>query len=260
MHAISRPDNDISFEGQPLGRRVPIPRPVKQKIDALAQEACFSALAHSNEYTPLARVYGNTYYVRGPDNLSLYVFDREAPYGYSVYFFILFDSVDARLTGRPASIYGKWSRDSGGMLRRPFVTFGQGPDGGHPELVVQEQSHNGTVYNAAVRHYYGIEADLSLLPVLALEERSYQDVPPRDTWVTRTVQYVSPDTLVIATFLTVPGAGPQKVGEVFLKRNATFGYRVAGRRVVDKQYECCLVTDSGEPDDNFLLAGYTFWY
>jgi len=45
-----------------------------------------------------------------------------------------------------------------------------------------------------------------------------------------------------------------------LIKNATFGYHVARRRVVDKAYECCLVTDTGESDDKFLLAGYTFWY
>jgi hypothetical protein len=260
IDAIARTDNDISFGEHPLGRPVPIPRAVKDKIDALAREPCFGARAHSDESRPLGEFYGNTFYVRGPDNLSLYVFDRQALYGYSVYFFILFDSATARLTSRPASIYGKWAQDSGDILQRPFVTFEDLDHDAQLELVVRERSHNGTVYNAAVRHYYRIGSDLALFPMLALEEKSYQDVAPRDTWLTRTVRYVSLDTLLLAAFVTVPGAGPRKVGEVFLAKNKTFGYHIAERRVVDKKYECCLVTDSGEPDNSFLLDGYTFWY
>ena len=126
-----------------------------------------------------------------------------------------------RLTPRPPAIYAKWARDDDDACHRPFVAFEDLDHDGQPELVVRERTHNGTSYNGCVRHYYRIGQDLSLDPILAVEERSLQDVRTPDTWLVRRIRFVSRDSLVMTTVLQVPGQAEREVGELLLSKHPT---------------------------------------
>jgi len=264
MTAVARSDNDISFSTLD-GRRVAIPLPVQRKIDALAVEACFRLRAYSNDTLELARFYTGAFVIFGPDSLAVYVFDRGDEFGNGTYFFILIDPTKSRLTPAPVAIFAKWASDNDDACQRPFVTFEDLDHDGRPELVVRERTHNGTSYNACVRHYYQIGTDLSLWPILAVEERSLQDVSTANTWLLRRVRYISPDSLSIATFLSVPGQSDRQVGEVVVTKHPTAvyhttNYRLVDTHVLDPKYRDALVTDSPAHDENFLLTGRTLWY
>jgi hypothetical protein len=145
-------------------------------------------------------------------------------------------------------------------LRRPLVSFEDLDHDGHSEVIMQEWSHNGTAYNAAVQHYFSIDTDLQLWPALALETRSYLDIPPRDTWVVRTIRSMGHDTLAIHASLLLPDGKQRAIGEAVLIRNQTYGYHVGARRILEGKYGWALITTSGENEDSFVLEGYTFRY
>ena len=265
LQATVRPDNDISFSNN-SGTHGGIPPAVKRKMDALAVIDCFNNIAYSND-PPLSldRFYGRAFAVRGPDSSALYVFDLTGRLGYEVYYFILFDPATQRVTPRPAAIFAKWARDDDDACHRPFVTFEDLDHDGHPELVVRERTHNGTSYNACVRHYYRIDSDLGLDPILAVEERSWQDVKTPNTWLGRRIQFVSRDSLVLATYLQLPGHPEREVGELLVSKHPTERlhttvYYIAHTRIIDPEYRDALLTDSPSHDSNFIFTGGVLWY
>lgn len=264
LQAVQRSDNDVSFSTHE-GPRVTIPALVQDKIRALAAEACFQTRAYSTDTLPLSWFYAGAFVLRSPDGSRVYVFNRTNELGFDTFFFILFDSATNRLTPTPVAIYAKWARDEDEICQRPFVTFEDLDRDGQLELVVREVTHNGTSYNACVRHYYRVGRDLSLGDMFAVEERSLQDGPTAETWLLRRVRFLSPDSLLIATILSVPGQQERKIGEVVLTRHATAryhttNYRVESTHILDRRYSHSLITDSGEPDESFTLTGRTLWY
>jgi len=264
IKAVARPDNDISFSTQ-TGSSIQVPAPVQDKINALAAEACFEVRAYSTDSLPLASFYGVTFVVSSPDDFQVFAFSRPQVFASSV-FFILYDTPTHRLTPTPVEIYAKWAHDDDGVCERPFVTFEDLDHDGRKELVIRERTHNGTSYNACVRHYYRVGSDLSLFPMLAVEERSLQDfLGVNNAWLLRRVRFVSRDSLTVVTILSTPGHPERKVGEVLLSRHATAhyagcAYQLTDTRVVDPKFQQALITDSPAHDENFILTGKTLWY
>jgi len=261
--AIARADQDIAFSSLG-GPREEIPAPVKQKIDALASTECFHVRAFGIDSIPLERVYGKVFRVPSPNGLSLYAFER-ITWDAAIYFFMLFDSTTHRLTASPVGIYSQFASDDGRICARPFVSFEDLDRDGQPELVVRERAHNGSSYNACVRHYYRIGRDLSLFPLLAVEERSLQDVPTEDTWLLRRVSFVSRDSLILTTYLSIPSQPKRKVGELLLSKHPTphlitTVYYVADTLMVTPESRWGLISDSPSQDHNFIFAGESVWY
>ena len=263
FYAAARPDNDLSyflpnFSKYP-GQRVPIPGPVGQKILALAAEACFHLRTHSNDSLSLDQFFSGVYAIRSPDKFWVYAFGRGEPeIGWSSYFFILYDSTNGRITPAPVQVLNSWGEDDEVICRRPFVSFDDVDGDGKKELVVRERTHNGTSYNACVRHYFNIGSDLSLSPKLAIEERSYLDVgPDRDEeWVVREVRRVSPDSLAITTYDSVVGRNRREVGEVLLTKHGRTNYTIINTRVEDSGFD--LISD-GTNDEKFIICGDPGW-
>jgi hypothetical protein len=264
IDATARPDNDLSFSTY-AGPREPIPAPVRDKIYALAAEACFQLRAYSSDTLPLAHFYSGAFVIRRPEGSLVYVFARGSQFGWPTYFFIIYDSKTGRITPAPVAIFAKWASGDDAVCHRPFVSFEDLNGDGREELVVRERTHNGTSYNACVRHYYDIGSDFSLFPKLAVEERSLQDVRPDGTWLLRRVRPISPDSLVIATYLSVPGQKEREVGEVVLTKHPdatyrTTSYRIVNTQVLDPEYASALITDSPAHDEEFIRTGGTLWY
>jgi len=262
--ATVRQDNDISYSTH-AGDSVPIPAPVARKIDALAGEACFHFRAYTNDSMPLARFYGVAFLIKGPRSYSVYAFDLVGVYSETLYF-MLYDSTTNQVSPDPVAIYAKWAHDDDGVCERPYVSFEDLAHDGQTELVVRERSHNGTSYNACIRHYYTVGGHLTLNPLLAVEERSLIDLPgPEDNWVLRRVKVVSRDSLLVTTFESLAGKKEKQVGDVLLSRHPTaqchcWAYREIDSTVVDPRYRNTLITDSPDHDANFILTGRTLWY
>jgi hypothetical protein len=163
-------------------------------------------------------------------------------------------------------VYAKWTKifgEADGLLQPPLISFQDLGRDGHPELVVQERVHNGTVYNAVVYHYFHIAADLSLRHILALEARVVDiDSPREEGLIIRAVTVHSPGEVLVETWIQGSSSSRlEKVGEAALRRTtAVAPFRVVERRAVNARYQAMLITVSGRDDDDFLAKGYTFWY
>lgn len=264
IRATVRRDNDISYSTR-TGDSVAIPTPVARKMYAIAAEACFQMRANSNDSMPLASFYDGAFLVKSTQGYSVYALNIRY-YGAETLHFLLYDSATAQISPDPVPIYAKWARDDDGVCERPFVSFDDLAHDGYTELVIRERTHNGTSYNACVRHYYSVGRDLSLNPMLAVEERSLIDLPgPEDNWVLRRINVISRDSLTVATFESLSGKPERKVGEVLLSRHPTaqchcWAYREIDSTVVDPRYRNTLITDSPSHDENFILTGRTLWY
>jgi hypothetical protein len=266
--ALALSTNDMSFDEEPNGTSASLPIPVQTKIHELARRACLYSRTDSvysrtdsvrSPYPALEDFYGPIFLITAPSGDLLFVFTREWPTGGPGYFFILYNPASRLLTGVPPATYGKWSVGDTDV-QRPLVAFEDLDHDGAPELAVREISHNGTEYNARVRHYYRIGRDLSLEPVLALEEESTLDQRPYPTTLIRRVRPIARDSLLVETLLRVPGVPDRTVGNFVLARGPVGPYHLARRHVLMRKYSWALVTTSGDDENEFLIKGYTVWY
>lgn len=267
LTAVITRDNDFTIDQQPGGKAVPVPAPVTRKIDSLVDVVYAQFRCDPGEecYYPRSFFYGPVFRIAGPRNLELYVFRRIAPLGAEFFFFILFDPVTKKVTSDPPYIFAKWMGGVEGVeLQKPLLSFDDVDGDGQTEIVIQEQVHNGTMYNAVVYHYYHVSADLVLHPILAVETRLLDLVTEEQGGViTRTLQKLKKRQLRLDVFLDLPGpaSNRRKLGEVVL-RNSRPGapFLIIERRVFDTKYAGMLVTASGENESTFLRDGYRFYY
>jgi hypothetical protein len=266
LTAVATKENDFTIADQPLGKTVPVPATVAQKIDNLVNAAYAQWKCEPGEecYYNRDYFYGPVFRIAAPKGLELYVFRRKAPFDADLFFFILFNPLTKKATQHPPYIFAKWIGCCGLELHTPLLSFEDVDRDGQGEIVIQEQVHNGTMYNAVVYHYYHVSADLVLTPILAVETQLL-DLFTEDQGgiIIRTLQKVSKNQLRMDVFLDLPGSASKrhKLGEVVL-RNAGSGtpFVILQRRVFDSKYAAVLITASGESESTFLRYGYRFYY
>jgi hypothetical protein len=264
--AVVTKDNDFTIDAQPVGKAVPVPPTVTHKIESLVDAAYARWKCQPGEecYYKRDDFYGPVFRIAAPKGRELYVFRRKAPLGAEYFFFILFDPVTKKVTQEPAYIFAKWIGCCGLELRKPLLSFEDVDRDGQEEVVIQEQVHNGTMYNAVVYHYYHVSADLVLSPILAVETQLL-DLFTEDQGgiIIRTLEKLDKKQLRMHVFLDFPGSSSKRreLGEVVL-RNSGPGtpFLILERRVIDSKYAAMLITASGENDTSFLRDGYRFYY
>lgn len=123
-------------------------------------------------------------------------------------------------------------------------------DGWPPLLVVEEQTHNGNVYNAAVYRYFEIAKDMSLTQVLAVEARAILFSETTE----RNAALLTPNRVRIDVSTRSPRKWGAK-GSVLLERAHTGEpFHVARRMPARGTAAHGLLTycDSAKNDDEFL--------
>lgn len=186
LKAVHAADNDIRLDRDIRSRPYPtmLPAIVTHKI-----------LAHvTNEikryFTPdewrksrqsCATVFSKIFYVSGPAGLQLYVAHRYFAVSDEADYFVMYDPRTGAITRTPPLISTKWDNVLGkdDWLNAPIVRIQPAHGGLPPLLIVEQQVHNGTDYNAIIYHYFEIGNDMSLTQILAVEARailqSYRD-------------------------------------------------------------------------------------
>jgi hypothetical protein len=262
--------NDIRIDtaAVPNARPVPIPLPVTRAIlDHV------SAVARSQftveEWREARQRCRDVFFspvleLPVPTGLALYVVPRAFPVGGSVDYFMMYDSASGAFTRAPPLIYTKWSMAFGAsdtLLKSPAVRFEAAAAGRRPLLVVEERTHNGNVYDAAVYRYFEIGEDMSLTQVLAVEARA-ELLGDREEYTEREATFLSPDRVR----LDVRSRSPRHLGSrgsVLLEREgAGKPFHVARRMPAEGQSGQGLVTycDTARSDDEFLRVGCDFYY
>lgn len=274
LTAVSMPDNDFSIAEDPQGERVAVPEPVAKVIRRLAEtafeewrkegEAFENWQKDRNRPISADGFVGPVFRITATDERSLYVFRREEPFGLSFYFFIMFDLRTGAITKDPPSICGKWMDGvergpfliERPFLHKPLASFLDLDRDGKPELVVQEQVHNGTLYNAVVYHYFRVLPGLSLSRSLALETRFSIPDTEEETRIIRTVKAVGKNTLRLNAVLETEDGRVKRrlLGYAILSRpRVNSPFRVAARRILNRQYREWLITACDDTTDNRFL-------
>ena len=250
------------------GDAEPLPPEVAASIQRVA-EKWYDHYIESGEantgYFPMGSFYGPVFRLGVCDDPRLYVF-KSYPMGRQgiaeeLCYFLLFDPVTRKVTSEPFSITMRWfvALEGFDLLRKPLVHFFDLDQDGQRELVIEQIVHNGTMYNAAVYHYFHIERDMSLVRRMAFEARVVDLFSDEEGMLVRTLELLGENRIKINVALQLPAGTPhqQQVGEIVLERkdnSATF--QVVQKDIKLVRYARGLLTMSGIEDQAFLAGGY----
>src|SRR6266516_568463 len=277
--ALVAPDNDVLFEDSSKCFRAPVPPEVQEKIAAIidSERIRWAGTDIGDSGFAIAVAYSRLFRVAAPDHKYLYLYRFEGPIGSTYDFLIASDPSTHRVTSHPYPLWAKWTdldaaspeqaQDTTGLLRKPLVFFEDIDGDERPEWVVEELSHNGTEYNAAVYYYLYLAPDLSFRVVLAFEKRALDPVIERDNrLIIRTLTKAAPSRLQLATYLQVAGSSRRQLGSAILENSgAGTPFQLRERHVLDPKYAFAIITasrwlDEHANEDRFLREGYTFYY
>jgi hypothetical protein len=272
LTAIVAQDNDLSLDKQPKGERVGVPKAVQQTIHTVARKAfenwkrAAQGSSEAQKYfeMKLNDVYGMVFRIEAPQKKALFIFQENGLFGAIFYHLILFDPHKNVVTQSPPRIYGKWMQGGfwGAKLLEPLISFDDLDQDGSPEIIIQERVHNGTMYNAAVYHYFKVGPDMSLHQILAMETRLI-DLYTEDLGglIIRRVTKLAPNQVKLETFLEVEHRKPQKLGETILIRDGGYSpFQISSHHIINPQYKGLLITGSEKDENDFLKTGYDFYY
>jgi hypothetical protein len=260
LSAVVTADNAFTLEAHPAGPAFPVPPSVTEKIDSLVDPV----YAHWKNILDEAGVYERDYFygpvflVTTPRGLKLYIFRQKAPFDADFFFFMLFDPRTKSVTQNPPCIYAKWMHETD--LQKPLLSFFDLDGDGEEEIVVQEQVHNGTMYNAIVYHYYHLTADLALRPILAVETHLLDLFTEEQGVINRTLEKLRSGQVRLDVFLDL-NSNRRKIGEVVLRSPGPGSpFEIVQRKVFDDKYAALLITASEVGESTFLRDGYSFYY
>ena len=257
--AISRADNDIGISDDHSGRQVALPEIVGDKIHEVAlktyRERVEWIRKHEDSlwFPRLKEIYGPIFRVDAPYNRHLYIFKLIDEAGLTIcYFLLLHDPSSQALSKEPRCIDGRWTdvmnegEERSSLMKRPYVFFDDLNLDQEPELVIEEQVHNGSTYNAVVYHYFRIGEDLSLNHLLALETRLVDLFSEKESGlIVRSIEKLGSNRIKITVSQVSSTNKATPIGEVLLEsRDSSSPFVIKSRTAYVEKYGGVLVTGS----------------
>jgi hypothetical protein len=264
LTAVHPADNDIHpvdnrrVKAQPAELPAPVARRILDHVSDQAKKQ-FTLSEWFEAQQRCADIFSPVFKLNGPDGLQLYVAPRYFPLGNQVDYFVMHDPRTGAVTKAPPLIYTKWWGPDDPLIKRPIVRMQPARHGRPALLIVEERTHNGTVYNAAVDRYFEIGKDTSLTQILAIEPRAYL---LSDGLTERKATFLTPDRVRIE----VSTRRPRKYralegGSVLLERSRRDQpFHVARRAPRGESNGLVTYCPSAKSDDEFLRVGCDFYY
>lgn len=266
-----RADNDIQYAADVSGTSERVPDFVAHKLGALSAQWRDEAVKiEQNMGSAEAEILADQAFERGPvqavklaGGKRAYFIRFDLGHGIAELQFGVADPATGRVTGAWPTLYMKWVGIGAPneFLRRPYVSLEDLDGDGDEELVVEEQVHNGNMYNAVVYRYFKIGSDLSLKQVLPLETRAW-DIRSEDAgggYILRRVERTA-NGLVLKVSLETGGKHLQ-VGSVELVRSRQDGTYTLAAHHCSMPSRCdVLVTSSDGSEDEFMADDVGFRY
>jgi hypothetical protein len=269
LKAVQTTDNDIRLEDDRRSKPRPaeIPGPVARRIlDHVSAAA-------KNQFTPkewthagqkCGDIFSPVFRLVAPAGLQLYVAPRFFPLENSVDYFFMYDPRTGAVTNSPPLIFTKWwqaTTRKDPLKKYPIVQIRPARDRLPPLLIVEERTHNGNVYDAAVYRYFEIGNDMSLKQVLAVEERAVQ-LSDRHEYTIRKAIFLAPNRVRLDVSSGRSARNGARGTVLLERRGMGEPFRVVRRVPARGSDAQGLVTycDSSKSDDDFLLHGCDFYY
>lgn len=243
----------------------PLPAEVAASIHKIVQDGYHGYIEivkeHGGRYLPMAALYGPVFRLKAPNALNLYVFTLY-PLGHHVtwgewYYFLLFDPGSRKVTRNPFSMPTSFKQSS--LFCEPLVHFLDVNLDGRPELVIERTARNGTMYDAAIYHYFHVTEDMDLKLLMALEARVVDLFSGESGLVVRTFECLGKNRIKIDVHLQDPAGTPHhpRVGTAILEaKDRTSAFQVVEKNIRAARYAGALLTASGMDEQSFLSAGY----
>lgn len=267
LRASQTADNDIRFaeDRRSKPRPAPLPQPVARRIldhvSAIAKEQ-FTEADWVEARQTCSDIFSPVFKLNGPAGLQLYVAPRDFPLGNSVDYFFMYNPRTGAVTKSPPLIFTKWwqgTTASDPLKKYPIVRMETDRGDLPAVLIVEERTHNGNVYDAAVYRYFEIGKDMSLTQVLAVEARA---ILLSKEYTERKATFLSPNRVR----LDVSTRPPRKWGawgSVLLERtHSGERFHVVRRVPARGTASQGLITycTSEKSDDDFLRVGCDLYY
>jgi hypothetical protein len=267
--ALVTADNDMRLNGddRPPGKPAAIPTVVITRLQNAANRLISQFPPGTTEGLACNDLSPQTYRISLPDGRHLFIAEIYVGLGIGYFYLIVHDPRTGTATINPPRIAATSSQDFGAgdpLIKKPLVSFTDLFGNHHPQIVLEERVHNGTMYNAVIYHYFDVGPDLALTRVLARETR-LMALEPEGAIYIRELTHLSPTRLRMDTF-ELPGphsAQRKEMGYAILESSGPgVPFHVAQRFPKDPKSFDCLVTCQVEPpaDDVFLREGNTFRY
>lgn len=258
QYAIHTPDNDIDVSDNLKGSKTIIPEKVKAVITNVIdyyEKSAAKATKVSKGEEAFKCFYGPVFYIKSLNYLDLYVLRVFETPGLTVYLPILYNPATGQITKDPPGINGSYMYEGCGLLKKPIVYFDSIDTSDKKDLVFQERTHNGTMYNAVVYNYFHINDDLSLTTDLALETR-LKDIDD-DGLVVRTIKVKRKNYLKILVTSEALDKKPIDIGYLELGRGTDEKpFTIKTEKVFDPKCDKrILVTGTESDDENKLIQG-----
>jgi len=212
-----------------------------------------------------SRLFGPVYRVTGFGRRWLFVDEAHGSVGWSAFVLVLFDPDTGEATTQPPLVGSRWMNDlrpRDVQLKLPIVSTGNLLGGPDLDVVVQEQVHNGTLYNGVIYHHFEVGPHLSLTPALALETRVADPMDVHVQYV-RTLRPLAPNRLRLDLFQTSDHGKRVLLGNATLVRDGLGKpFKIIGRYATNRKRIGGLITfcDSSKDDGRFLREGCDFYY
>jgi len=256
------------IEDEDLKQVRPIAQEVTEKIDEIARKAYeyYTAISETGGKKSIKQegFYGPVYLIQCPGNQQLYIFTLYwlglESSSHLQYHFIMFDPNSAAVTQEPFAVSGKWfnSAKLQGLLLAPMIHFFDINQDGSVEVVIQQIVRNGTMYNAAIYHYFHIDENMSFIRLLALESRVVDLFSDEKGMILRRVSRLKQNEIKISASLQIPQGAPSEedIGYVKLvSKGNSSPFQVVKKHVDLERYRGVLITASGRDDDYFIREG-----
>jgi hypothetical protein len=181
------------------------------------------------------------------------------------FFFVLFDPASGMASPAAASLDAKWTVLTTeenfylpGQKDGQLISWADLYGDQNPALVFERVGHNGTMYNAAIYHYYHVEDDLTLKPGLAREGYLLGLEP--DTYYTRDLSPVKHGLWKLSTTLHDADGAVSDLGYALIEsRTPGAPFHVAKLHPREKEHAGFLISLWGKTDE-LLVKGYSFVY
>lgn len=271
--ALRRKDGDIEYNDELVeGELERVPKAVAERFRAHNhdwQERQAKDLVEAGSNEEVLRVFrrdffGPMYVVGISNDMQAYFLHVRNIHGNSEMQFGVLDLRTGKFSEALNSVYLKWITvgEPGEFLQRPYFRAEDFTGDGIPELVVQEQVHNGNMYNGVVYRFFGLGPASTLSQVFALETR----VPDirwngdSEAFIVREIVERSPGMIKVKVVRTGHGSRDELGFVDYRTRKGGGGFEVAKKICVEEKSCELLVTASEKSEDDFLKRGYDFYY
>lgn len=170
----------------------------------------------------------------------------------------VFASKNDKITNKPF-FYGKWIDENNydinnRWLTKPLVSYHDINGDNKKELVLKEQVHNGSVYDAVIIHYLNVNESLEIKDIIHLETIARINNDSQN-YIERIPEFKANDLRLLSLLKSIKDKSTyDTLGLTTFEMSPMI--KIKNIKVLNGKFKDLLITSSSENNDTILLNGY----